>query len=1114
VVRSWPVGKASFTRHRSSNLRWPIYQAQRGSIFALALSPDERYAAVAGWGIYTSLVAVIDRQTGTLTHVLASSPRDAVNWKVAFAPSGKQLIYGTDDGSIFRWDFQAGATQPVELKGPGEESPCHIRLLQFLDPQRFLAVDREGRVWLGRLSGGVKEISALRWPGLKRTDIFRAALSPDLRSLAAITRNTREAGVQASQATRTVALYPLRITPDAVRLGKQHLLPVPQPAAREARIHSTHSLAFDAAGQRLAVGVRIHPRQDGGFFKEIGGRVHVFDDPWAETPTPRATFDLSNRPDCLAFRPGVSDQLATAGGDDHEVRLWDLRNPREPLDEIRTPGSSLWGVALSRDARYLGFQEHRRDDPPHPNQWGDGRWRVLELLAGPLARGPEKDTPAPRKLSSAPRDFDPVLPLTQQDGWKVRTTNDLAVWEVVDGKGDATRLEQTDNLYDPNVNQLPCCYTFLPRLPGKPVRLAVGHRWGISIYECRPGRVRLDRMLVGHEGDVMSVAPSADGRLLVSASRDQTVACWSLEDWPSQPVLGASFQVQNGKVVVKQVDPGSPAWELGLQDGDEITVCVISDDYFVYNASGKRLKALGITADEPERPATLVETVEQLARAQSNREIIFYWKTSDPAGKVAVRHGKIKVYQRPLWRMFPTRPDPRAGRSGSEFVIWRWMDFYYDTNSAHADEYLGWHLNTGNGLGTPEFLPLERCRVRFQRPDRIWPAIVKSFYNPDRVVFGNIEPPRVELKVVQGGREVAGPVDLTDADLELRLIVRPHSRDDEQTIRSVALWLDDYRYDSDKIALDRSGQLDVALELPGSILRRGLNRLTLQAVNKAGNRGQAEVRVRYASRKPVVQGKLVGLCVGINAYRAVRNQGLNFADLRCSETDAEAIARVLREHKHSKLFEDADVQLLQGPQVTTEAIRGWLKKLDAKGLRRDDQLVLFLSGHGHTGRDAVGAYVPNSFAYVCADSDPKRADTFLRSRDLAEDLARLPCRKLILFDACHSGGVAGNPIRALTASGIPLVVLSACQPDESAHEPENERDGKHGLFTEALLRSVDGVVPRKEARTVAVTGEDLIRTVQQGVRKRLEELDPGLRQTPVFYPETLLQLQLLCRPGR
>src|SRR5437870_5752475 len=42
-------------------LRWPVWHEQRGSIFAMDISPDGRYVAVGGFGATNSCVAVIDR---------------------------------------------------------------------------------------------------------------------------------------------------------------------------------------------------------------------------------------------------------------------------------------------------------------------------------------------------------------------------------------------------------------------------------------------------------------------------------------------------------------------------------------------------------------------------------------------------------------------------------------------------------------------------------------------------------------------------------------------------------------------------------------------------------------------------------------------------------------------------------------------------------------------------------------------------------------------------------------------------------------------------------------------------------------------------------------------
>src|SRR5262245_37205381 len=63
------------------------------------------------------------------------------------------------------------------------------------------------------------------------------------------------------------------------------------------------------------------------------------------------------------------------------------------------------------------------------------------------------------------------------------------------------------------------CYTLLPG-----DRAAVGADFGLYLFDARSGR-RL-RAFRGHTGVVWAVAPSPDGRLLLSGCDDQTVRVW------------------------------------------------------------------------------------------------------------------------------------------------------------------------------------------------------------------------------------------------------------------------------------------------------------------------------------------------------------------------------------------------------------------------------------------------------------------------------------------------------------------------------------------------------------------------------------------------------------
>ena len=68
----------------------------------------------------------------------------------------------------------------------------------------------------------------------------------------------------------------------------------------------------------------------------------------------------------------------------------------------------------------------------------------------------------------------------------------------------------------------------------------------------------------------MSVSASKDHKWFITCGTDQTVAAWSAEDWPYQPQFGASFEVEKEKLIVKKIAVGSPAWEMGLIEGEEI----------------------------------------------------------------------------------------------------------------------------------------------------------------------------------------------------------------------------------------------------------------------------------------------------------------------------------------------------------------------------------------------------------------------------------------------------------------------------------------------------------------------------------------------------------------
>src|SRR5204862_5229620 len=102
-----------------------------------------------------------------------------------------------------------------------------------------------------------------------------------------------------------------------------------------------------------------------------------------------------------------------------------------------------------------------------------------------------------------------------------------------------------------------------------------------------------------------------------------------------------------------------------------------------------------------------------------------------------------KVWQRPVWRLFPTRSD-----RGGEFIVWSYRDFYYYTNSPNADEYVGWHVNAANDAAdaTPGFHKLSQFE-RFRNREKVRELLQTFARPPERVIITQIEPPEVKFDI-------------------------------------------------------------------------------------------------------------------------------------------------------------------------------------------------------------------------------------------------------------------------------------------------------------------------------------------------------------------------------
>jgi hypothetical protein len=644
-------------------------------------------------------------------------------------------------------------------------------------------------------------------------------------------------------------------------------------------------------------------------------------------------------------------------------------------------------------------------------------------------------------------------------------------WYAVSPDGKAFEL-----VLDRNLDQPPRCYTFLKPIDGKPIRLAVGHYWGVSLFEMNPrgkwtegNKFHRSRVYVGHQGYVTSVAPSDDHKLLVTAGRDMTANCWPLTDWPNQAELGVDFTITGGQLVVNKTAAGSPAWQAGLEAGSVV----------------KLLE----TENGPEVKGGPQEWQKRFAAAKPFQEFIFTYQNR---GEKAPSKTLMTARQRPVWRFFPTFAEAPGGQTApQDWVLWRWQDYYYDA-STNGDRYVGWQIS-GNAADQPVYHAAERLRGRFLNPGKVRNTLDQAAANPEHVLFREIEPPKVSIKLV------APPV--KDGDVKVTVSAEQVGVGELQALQRVEIWVNDRFLARTLTAADfNNGDLPpTQVTVRSADLQSGANSIKAIAVNKASGHDEDTVRFNYET-SPRPRPVLHGLMIGIHDYSksAPRLAGMrNPIDLSGAK-DAEVVGNLWRAQKSGQLYAAVQMKELLDAAATPAAI---LKELDRLStvVKPDDQLVLFLAGHGDADEDKVkGEYRPGTFRFAGPNYDPKRlAATTLSSEDLYKALYRLNCHQLVLLDACHSGDVASNPLQDLRRNGVGALILAACKnSQESMEDPVKQ----HGFFMLALEEAVGQAFKADRKGSGVVEATDLAEYVMTRVPPMVKKFGAEYEQTPEVSP--------------
>jgi hypothetical protein len=278
-------------------------------------------------------------------------------------------------------------------------------------------------------------------------------------------------------------------------------------------------------------------------------------------------------------------------------------------------------------------------------------------------------------------------------------------------------------------------------------------------------------------------------------------------------------------------------------------------------------------------------------------------------------------------------------------------------------------------------------------------------------------------------------------------------------------------------------------------LTPGTHHFTVVANSPDSTSQSIEMEVFARGARGLGNHKIHSLCVGVAQY-AHNNDGKKEnrdINLKYSADDARVMDDLVNHRCAEKLFSPGRSVLLTNRYATAPSILAAIKQMST-GVDSGDLFLVHFSCHGE--RDESGQLY--LLTHEVDRTDLK--NTALSGEKLKDALAEIPCRVLLLLDACHSSAigpphrVANDMAMLLSQEDCGVAVIAAARTREFALErimdPVTNKEIPNGIFTWSIKRGLEGA-----ASPDPYDGRVYIHDLYQYIFREVRHLSQG-RQFP------------------